>query len=114
MSTTDVERLREGLRRLAGQAVDEIHIDRIEADARARSVQVARQRLRLAPVDRRLHLRREVLHAHRQPVEPETAQQVELAARCHARVDFDRTLGVSIEPKMTSEGLVEACDLRRY
>ena len=56
-------------RRLAGQTVDQVDIDRLEAERPGLLHQRAHRLVRLHPVDRLLHLGVEVLHAEAQPVE---------------------------------------------
>ena len=56
---------------LVGQPVDEVDVQRAEADGAGVVDQRPGLLVALDAVDRLLHLGREVLHAHRQPVEAE-------------------------------------------
>src|SRR4030095_14878036 len=74
-------------------------------------VERARLRLGLAAPDGVLDVRREVLYAHRQPVEPQPSQPPKLGVRRDARVDFDGTLRVRGQPEVPRDDVVESFDL---
>jgi hypothetical protein len=59
-----------------------------------------------------LHLGGEVLHAHRQPVEPEGSQQLQLVAARDSRIDFDGRFSVGVNAELPRDDAVEALDLR--
>ena len=65
----------------------------------------------LDPADRLLHVRVEILHAHRDPVEAELRERLDLRARRDRRVDLDRLLAVLREVEAAREDLVAALEL---
>jgi hypothetical protein len=80
---------------LQRQTVDQVEVDPfVKADLARRQDELARLLEGLPPADRLLHLGGEVLDPHRQPVEAEARQRLELRARGHPRIDLDRHLGV--------------------
>ena len=102
-----VDRGGKRLARLQRQAVDEIDVDGRKPKPPRVVEEGLRHFDRLDTVDGRLHGRREVLHAHRQTVEAEIAQQVELFERRHARVDFDGRLAVGVDVEVRGDGVVK-------
>ena len=85
-------RARERFRGLARQAMDQVDVDRIEADRARRLHQRGHLVERLHAVHRALHVGVEVLHAETQSVEAQAAQMHQALGRDGARVDLDRTL----------------------
>ena len=92
-----------GLRRLLGQAVDQVDIDRLEADAPRRSQQAAHLLEGLDAVHRLLHVGIEILHAEVQPVEAQRGQMLQALGRGGARVDLDRQLGARRELEVLAQ-----------
>src|SRR6266540_1515430 len=100
-----------GLGRLVRQAVDEIEVHAVEA-ARARGGHEVRGLLlALDPPDDLLDLRVEVLDAHRDPVEPELRERLDLRPRRDGGIDLDRLLDVLREREVAREDLVTAREL---
>ncbi len=60
-------------------------------------MKVARLLQGLTAIDRFLHAGVEVLNAHRDAVEPEFLEQIDLLARCDAGIHLDRDLGIRLE-----------------
>ena len=89
------EVLVEGLQLLPRQSVDEVEIDAFGKTHLA-SVFDHRPGLldRLISCDRLLHLGRQVLYAHAEPVEPKLHQAVQMFRCRHARIDLDGDLCV--------------------
>ena len=97
----------EPLRRLERKPVDQVEIHGGEADFSAKIEEPPRLLFGLIPVDRVLDLRGEVLHAHRDPVESELAQQADLVGAGDARVDLDGDLGVGFQAEVSQKALLE-------
>ena len=89
-----VERFVERLRRLERQAVNQIQIDRAEAEFAHPVHRLLRHLARLDAMDRLLHFRIKILHAHRGAVEADFAQRDHVFAREPARVHLHARLDV--------------------
>ena len=83
------QRAVEGFGRLLGQAVDQVDVDRLEADLARRGDQGKHLLGRLDAVHRLLHDGVEILHAERQAVEAQLRQVAQPLGRHGARVDLD-------------------------
>ena len=81
------------LRGLFGQAVDQIRVDRFEADLARGKHQVPNRLEGLHPVHSLLNISIEILHAKAQAVEPELGKVAQAIGRGRARIDLDRHLG---------------------
>ena len=92
-----VERFVERLRRLVRQAVDEVEVDRAVAQLAHPIHRLLRHLARLDAVDGLLHLRIEILHAHRGAVEADFAQRDHVVAREPARVHLHAGFDVGRE-----------------
>ncbi len=79
---------------LIGQTVNQIDIDAVEPERAGGGDQVARHLVGLHAMDGLLHERIEILHAHAQAIETETAKSFEMRGGGDARVDFDADFGV--------------------
>jgi hypothetical protein len=103
---------RERLRRLLRQPVDQVDVDRLEAERAAELVHLARLLLALVAAHRRLDVGIEILHPHRDAVEAEPLQQAQLCFAGDARVDLDRHLRVGQDLEVLRHHLVQPLDLR--
>src|SRR5262249_48656997 len=88
---------------LVGEAVDEIDVERPEAQLATEDDAVARLVVALDPVDGGLDLLVEVLHAERETVEPEAAEGLEVAWSRDAGIDLDADLGRGVERERLRE-----------
>src|SRR4029077_4311332 len=84
-----LDRVGESLRSLKGQAINQVHIDAVEAQLASGKEQIAGQFKRLNAVNGLLHVGMEVLDSHAQAIESQAAQSLEVLARSDARVDFN-------------------------
>ena len=97
---------------LARQAVDEVDVDRREAEGAGRRHQVAHELERLLAVHRLLHVRLEVLDAQAEAVESELAQVRQPPCVDGARVDLDRQFGLRREMEVQAQDAHELGELR--
>ena len=106
-----LQRMAEGFGRLLGQAVDQVDVDRLEADL-ARGLHQREHLLgRLHAMDRLLHRRIEVLHAEAQPVEAEPIQMLQALGRDGARIDLDRELATRGQVEMALDHVEQVGEL---
>jgi hypothetical protein len=94
---------REAFRGLARQPVDQVGVDRLEAEGACAGHELAHAVVRLHAMHRLLHLRVEVLHAEADAVEADVAQVREALRRHGARVDLDRHLGAVGDAKRAAQ-----------
>ncbi len=95
--------------RLVRQAVHQIEVDGVDAVPAQPAADPLDHRERLVAVDRRLHLRVEILDADAGAVDPGLGQSGDVVLGRVARIDLDRDLGVGGE----GEGLAQAGDQRK-
>src|SRR5262245_34064854 len=74
------------------QAVDQVDVDAHESDVAAVIKEPPRLFVRLNSVDGLLHKRIEILNAHADAVETDSAQHTTMLFSRHARIDFDADL----------------------
>jgi hypothetical protein len=106
------QRAGEGLDTLAREPINQVDVDGVEPYRTGVVIQVPGQRLCLVTSDGVLHFGGEVLHAHRQPVEPEGSQQLQLVAARDSRVDFDGRFSIGVNAELPRDHVVEPFDLR--
>src|SRR5262249_43648270 len=89
-------------RSLQREPTDEVEVDGAETQLARALEPCAGFFYRLDASHRALHLRIEILYAHRQAVEPEPCQQGELRVGRYDRIDFDRDLriGAQVEARV--------------
>ena len=97
---------------LPWEAVDQVDVDRRKSQPACMIEQRVRQLHRLHAVDGQLHGRVEVLHAHRQTVEAELPQHVEVLEGRDARVHLDGHLAVRVYVEVGGDGPLKIDDLR--
>src|SRR6266853_1293945 len=85
--------MRKALGRLQRKAVDQVHIDAVEAKPPRSHNEIARHFERLDAVNDFLHLGVKILYAHAQSIEAEAAERL----RRDARVDLDADFRVGRE-----------------
>ena len=105
-----VERVIERRNGLVRQAVDEVEVHGAKAKFAHPVERLLRHRLGLDAVDRLLHLRIKILHAHRGAVEADLRERNDVFARKAARVNFDAGLDVRRELKMFVDDFTETAD----
>ena len=76
-----IDGVRETLGGLVGQAVDQVHVDALEAKLARLGDQFGGHFQRLHAIHRLLHLGIEILNAHAQAVEAQPAQRFQMLAR---------------------------------
>ena len=108
-----VQVLPEPLHRLAGKAVDQVHVHVLDSHRLGVPVQGQGLLPGLLPPDGRLHLGGEVLHPHAQAVEPQRGQGVHVPGGGHPGIDLDGHLGLGKEAEVGGEGLHELTHLVR-
>src|SRR6476659_11075040 len=84
---------------LLRQAIDQVDVDRPEAQPPRLRNGIAGLPLVLNSMDRSLHLGIEVLNTEAQPIEAQLAQQLQCARAQRARVDFDGVLARVVQPE---------------
>ena len=89
------------------EAVDEVHIDAVEAKFPGFDDEVSGELVRLNAVNRLLDLGVKILHAHAEAVEAKSAQNFEVSTACNARIDFDAQL------RVRCEGEAFACEIEQ-
>ena len=89
-----VHGVREGIRSLVRQSVDQIHINAVEAECASRLNEIARYFVRLDAVNGLLYRLVEILNAHTEAIETEAPQSFQMFARGDTGVDFDAYFGV--------------------
>src|SRR6266853_1634776 len=89
--------MRKALGRLQRKAVDQVHIDAVEAKPPRSHNEIARHFERLDAVNDFLHLGVKILYAHAQSIEAEAAERLEVRLRRDARVDLDADFRVGRE-----------------
>ena len=87
----------------SGKPIDEIGVDRREAEPSRALDQGPNALERLNPVHRLLDLRVEILDPEADPVEADAAQVREPLGSDRARIDLDRNLGVGRNPKGSTQ-----------
>ena len=108
-----VDSVSEALGRLIRQAVNQVHVDAVEAEpARARK-QIARHFEGLEPVNRFLHVELKILDAHAQAVKAQLSNRLEMRARGHTGIDFDADFTVGRELEMFASKFKKILDLFR-
>ena len=94
-----IDRVAEALRRLIRQAVDQVHVDAVEFQARAPPSKVARQFERLNAVDGRLHFGMEILNAHAEAIEAQAREGFRDAPRVVTRGSISMPISASGEKR---------------
>src|SRR5215813_9473465 len=89
-----VHGVRESIRGLVRQPVNQVHIDAVEAECASRLNEVARYFVRLEAVNGLLYRLVEILNAHTEAVEAEAPQSFQMFGRGDAGIDFDAYFGV--------------------
>src|SRR4029077_3305299 len=106
-----VNRMRESLRALIGQSVNQIHVDALEAQLTSGKEQIAGQFERLNAVNGLLHFAMEILDSHAQAIESQAAQSFEVLAGRDARVDLNADLRVGCKRKASAHSSKQVFDL---
>ena len=106
----DIERFVERLRRLVRQAVNQVEVDRAVTQFAHPIHRLLRHFARLDAVNGLLHLRVEILHAHRGAVETDFAQRDHVLAREPARVHFHAGFDVRRKREMLVDDFAEPAD----
>ena len=101
----------EAVRRLVGQAVDQIDIDAVEAELAGGEEQIAGHFERLNAMDGFLHIGVKILDAHAKAIEAELAESFEMFEGGDARVDLDANFGIRREMEIFTREAEEVFDL---
>lgn len=101
-------RSRHALGRLQGEAVDEVEIERTDAERPRRVGAGFRFLIGLFPADRLLDRGLEILDAEADPRHPNTAERLPAVGRERRRIDLDGDLRIVSEGKAPPEPLHDA------
>ena len=112
-SRHETEGLGKTLGGLERQPIDQVEVGGLEAEPPRVLEKLLRHLVRLVATDRLLDVGVEVLHAHREPIEAEVAQRLEVLDGGHPRVDFDRHLRIVLELEVSPDVGVDAPHLLR-
>src|SRR5262249_13257375 len=92
-----IDSVRKRFRVLVRQAVDQVHVDAVEAERAGGANEIARNFVRLDAMDCLLDWFVEVLNAHAEAVEAEAAQGFQMFERGYARIDFNANFGFRLK-----------------
>ena len=109
----DVQCLAEGFRRLVWQAVDQVEVDRSEAEFAHPVHRLLGHLARLDAVDSLLDFRIEILHPNRGAVEADLPQRDQVVPREPARIDLHAGFDIGRKGEMAVDDFAQPADFIR-